>query len=181
VDALRPRTDRLVAPGAFQVKAFFPTNQAGRNVPRSGELCAPVPVPYSFPMSLFRAHWRLPRLLLVALLLAGFLARGALPPVAATGGPDSEQLRVVQALGGTICHTDAGDPDTPPGPAHAPDCVVCPLCAALAGQPVILPADTPLPPGLFASPARLEPGRVPRAGPASAYRTAQPRGPPVLA
>ena len=136
-------------------------------------------------MSPRRAHrWWL-RLLLVPLVLAGFFARGVVSPAIAPGAPDSAQIRIIQALGGTICHTDLGEPDapsTPPsGPGHAPDCAVCPYCASLAAQSVILPPGTAVPPRRLAVLARHVIGPSPRAPPLFAHRTAQPRAPPTLA
>jgi len=136
-------------------------------------------------MSPRRAHRLLSRLLLVPLVLAGLLARGAVSPAIAPGGPDSAQTRLIQALGGTICHTDPGAPDTPAippsGPGHAPDCAVCPFCDAFAAPSVILPPGMDVPPRRPAVPARYIIGAAPRAPPPFAHRTPQPRAPPALA
>jgi hypothetical protein len=89
---------------------------------------------------------------------------------------------------GVICHADDASappvPDQPgrqPGHHHATDCLVCPLCAAVAqsalplagGLALPLPSRMLLAHAGFVPPATAPPARSPAA--------AQPRGPPALA
>ncbi len=105
------------------------------------------------------------------LALAGQLAWGATVP-----DPALAKLGL-----GVICHTgDAGS--APTGPAHrAPDCALCPLCAAIA-----MPAPALAKPPLLPRPrvAATTPAVIPAAAITPPTRTAvaaQPRAPPALA
>jgi hypothetical protein len=73
-------------------------------------------------------------LLLAVVALAMQLAAGsfAMPRVVLTD--------FAQALAASICHADAGGSDQGDGsaPHHTPDCVVCPLCQAMAQAHVLL-------------------------------------------
>jgi hypothetical protein len=112
-----------------------------------------------------------PGLLLAIVALAMQLAAASIVPFrpAPVAGLD----RLVAA---SICHTDTGG-----APRHrAPDCVLCPLCQAIAH------AGVPLHPGFAALPApvaaaarlvSLPPARAP---PLRRIAAAAPRGPPDL-
>ena len=79
-------------------------------------------------------------------LAAGFgllLAVVALVVQLAAGGlamPRVVPTDFAQALAASICHADAGGADQGDGssPHHTPDCVVCPLCQAMAQAHVVL-------------------------------------------
>jgi hypothetical protein len=83
------------------------------------------------------------------------------------------------AAAGVLCHTDD---DTPPahGPAHSPDCLVCPLCITLHAQQVVLasaPPELTPPPVPAMRRAELPP---PATAPPSLHRPpSQPRAPPT--
>jgi hypothetical protein len=108
--------------------------------------------------------------LIAALALAGQLAGAmALPQIAASGSPSA------------ICSAGHQVPDQ--GPAVPPhhDCALCPACAAIHFQAVLLtPAPVPSsPPVLVAAPyAGPPPARAP---PSHRGRVPPPRGPPAFA
>jgi hypothetical protein len=113
---------------------------------------------------------------LVLLALVAQLAFGAVVP--------RPEVALVLEQTGVICH--AAEPSggtTPPAHHHnTPDCQFCPLCMSLATPGVVLPesAPHPVPPRAVAfHRAGLPPPAA--APPIEAVRTAQPRGPPILA
>jgi hypothetical protein len=82
------------------------------------------------------------------------------------------------AVAGVLCHADE---DTPPAhrPSHPADCIVCPLCATLHVQPVVLAPAAPVltPPAVLPFRVGLPP---PSTGPPAPHRpTSQPRAPPT--
>jgi hypothetical protein len=81
---------------------------------------------------------------------------------------------------GVICHASAPG-KTPTGPSHrGPDCILCPLCAAIAMPVPTLARAPPLPPPrlLVLAPAViLSPATAPSV---ATTTTPQPRAPPVL-
>jgi len=85
---------------------------------------------------------------------------------------------------GPICHAPS-PPGAPAPPAHhrqVPDCAFCPLCVSLATPAIVLPGTAPALPipvaVIFRRPGLPPPATAP---PSTAYRAAQPRGPPALA
>jgi hypothetical protein len=115
-------------------------------------------------------------LFLALLALVAQLAFGAVVP--------RPELALVLDGGGVICHAPPAPGDTTP-PAHhqpMPDCQFCPLCVSLATPGIVLPGAGPNPPPprvvAFHRPGLPPPATAP---PVIALRSAQPRGPPVLA
>jgi len=114
---------------------------------------------------------------LVMLALCAQLVLGAWVPAGEAAAP-------FWALG-AICHADAqgdGGSGVPPSSPHrAPDCMLCPLCAALTSPAAILalapalisPRTVAIAPAVVLPPATAPPVREPNA--------AQPRGPPIQA
>jgi len=110
---------------------------------------------------------------LVMLALCVQLVSGALVPAPEAASPFAGL--------GVICHVDGGSGAPPPAPHHAPDCLLCPLCATLAAPvallavpPALLVARTvAIAPAVILPPATAPPVREPTA--------AQPRGPPIQA
>ena len=120
-------------------------------------------------------------LLLTLVIVLGGVWRGLGPaPMAAPGATGETQARIIQALGGTLCHTGADEPSDPAAP-HTPDCAVCPLCATLTAPAVILSAASSLPPPDVVLPARYPGATRPRAPPPRTVTRAQPRAPPPQA
>jgi hypothetical protein len=83
---------------------------------------------------------------------------------------------------GALCHTEDDAGGTPSkSPSHAPDCLVCPLCAAVHDTSATLVA-------VIAMPVSQVPGVVFKAGlpppstapPAPHRPPSQPRAPPIL-
>lgn len=125
------------------------------------------------------SHRRIPAfgLFLTLLALVAQLAFGAVVPRPEVG-------LMLDDLGGVICHAPA-PANGAPQPAqhhHTPDCVLCPLCAALATPGIVLPGAAPHPPpprlAVFERPGLPPPATAP---PVAAVLSAQPRGPPILA
>lgn len=85
---------------------------------------------------------------------------------------------------GVICHAPAAPGETPSPPPHRmPDCVLCPLCAAMAAPPHVLASGAPVVPRpshvtIIAPTGWLPPATAP---PVAPLTTAQPRGPPIPA
>src|SRR3954465_9308958 len=79
-----------------------------------------------------------------------------------------------------ICHTDETG-GTAPAPAHLPDCLACPFCAAVhASATVILPSVSGPAPGARPSPLpRPELPPPATAAPSIAWPPNQPRAPPT--
>jgi hypothetical protein len=110
------------------------------------------------------------RLLLTLMALTAQLAGGASVPPAVFVSAD--------AVGVPICHGGEEPVDTP-APQHSDDCLLCPMCLAVVGPSVLLPAGAavlPIPSvraiGLAAPPPQAT-------APPSAFRlSSQPRAPP---
>ena len=118
-----------------------------------------------------RLGFRRVGLLWALLALAGQLAWGATVP-----DPALQQLGL-----GVICHAGRAG-GAPTAPAHrAPDCALCPLCAALATPVPTLGRAPALPPprAVAVVPAVVLPPAT--APPPEPLIAAQPRGPPALA
>jgi hypothetical protein len=80
----------------------------------------------------------------------------------------------------SICHTDDGR--SPPALPHAPDCVLCPLCANVAGSVFVAPSagpSVPAPRTALIAMASILPQALAPTVPARA--TARPRAPPLQA
>jgi hypothetical protein len=121
---------------------------------------------------MFKRGLSLPGLIAVLLALMVQLGIGATVP----------RVDPIALAAGAICHADepaGGNQDTPPN--HAPDCLVCPLCAAVHAPAIaVLAAQMvlPAPPVMLVSRPGLPP---PSTAPPSAQRPPnQPRAPPVL-
>jgi hypothetical protein len=109
--------------------------------------------------------------LLTLLALVAQLAIGAIvPPM---------PVLAATADGVPICH-GGQQPVDAPSPMHPADCLLCPICVALAGPAVLLPASGPALPTprirVFALAAPPPPATAP---PAARRGAAQPRAPPA--
>ncbi len=83
----------------------------------------------------------------------------------------------------TLCHIDGDETGGQvPGPPHLPDCLICPLCVAIASAATLLPAvgaTVPKPHSAIIARAAVPP---PATAPPSTVRfVAQPRAPPLQA
>jgi len=110
---------------------------------------------------------------LALLALAVQLAVGATVP--------QPQLAALDRIA-AICHAGTTPDEAPPAaPHHTPDCLLCPLCATLAGPSLGLAGSGPVlpPPGVtvIARAALPPPATAP---PARQGTTAQPRAPPHI-
>jgi hypothetical protein len=119
-----------------------------------------------------RPH-RTPFGLLLALLALGCqLAVGATVPAAAA------QALAPLAGYSVICHADDGTGGAPTPQHKAPDCQLCPLCAAFS-TPAAALVDRPFVPPPVAIAILVAAPRPPSTAPPSAHRLdARPRGPP---
>lgn len=83
----------------------------------------------------------------------------------------------------TLCHIDGDETGGQvPGPPHLPDCLICPLCVAIASAATLLPADgTTVPTPLSAIIARAAVPPPATAPPPTPRFAAQPRAPPLQA
>ena len=112
-------------------------------------------------------------LLLALLALTAQFAFG--PPLPKLGAESS------LAAATTLCHVDGNDTGGQvPGPPHLPDCLICPLCAAIASAATLLPADgttVPAPPYSIIAKAAVPPPAT--APPPTPRFAAQPRAPPL--
>ncbi len=121
--------------------------------------------------------WRFPTGLLLAILaLVSQLALGSLAFPTDSAAAELDAVAI-------FCQTaapDAPPPSTPHHHQHAPDCAICPLCAALALPGAILtPAPLlPTPSSRRVAQAALPPPA--RGPPARPLRISLARGPPTL-
>ena len=121
-----------------------------------------------------RPHRTLFGLLLALLALGCQLAIGATEPAAAA------QAFAPLAGYGVICHADDGTGGAPTPQHKAPDCQLCPLCAAFS-TPTATLADAPFVPRPVAIALPVAAPRPPStAPPATRPLDARPRGPPSL-
>jgi hypothetical protein len=110
------------------------------------------------------------RLLLTLMALAAQLAVGASVPPVVTVAAD--------AAGVPICH-GGEEPLDAPAPHHSDGCLLCPICLAVAGPSVLLPAGAPALPAPSAGAIGLAaPPPPPTAPPSPVRLSAQPRAPP---
>jgi hypothetical protein len=83
----------------------------------------------------------------------------------------------------TLCHVDGEDTGGQvPAAPHLPDCLICPLCVAIASAAALLPADgamVPAPPSAIIARAAVPPPAT--APPPMPRFAAQPRAPPLQA
>lgn len=83
----------------------------------------------------------------------------------------------------TLCHIDGDETGGQvPGPPHLPDCLICPLCVAIASAATLLPAvgaTVPKPHSAIIARAVVPPPAT--APPSTARFAAQPRAPPLQA
>jgi hypothetical protein len=134
-------------------------------------------------MFLRRPHWWLPvsfpGWLLAMLALTSQLALGAVVLPDEAGGRN-HSVATLDALS-ILCNSAAPTaPHQVPHHRHHPDCVLCPLCVALAMPAVILTSGPELPQPTFRlteGAALLPPARGP---PAQPRHTPPSRGPPSL-
>ncbi len=120
-----------------------------------------------------------PRRPLFGLLLA-LLALGCQLAVGATVPAAAAQALAPLAGYGVICHADDGAGGTPTPQHKAPDCQLCPLCAAFSTSAATL-TDIPFMPRPVAMAMPIAAPRPPStAPPATRALDARPRGPPTL-
>jgi hypothetical protein len=112
-------------------------------------------------------------LLLALVALAMQLAAFGIVPFSGAGAG------VDRLLATSICHSEAADRGGVPAPHHAPACVVCPLCQAIAHGGAILasPMAAFVAPVLVVTRAFAQPPA--RAPPSLAASPATARGPPA--
>ena len=84
----------------------------------------------------------------------------------------------------TLCHIDGDETGGQvPGPPHLPDCLICPLCVAIASAATLLlpavGATVPKPHSAIIARAAVPPPAT--APPSTARFAAQPRAPPLQA
>jgi hypothetical protein len=120
--------------------------------------------------------WRFPTGLLLALLaLASQIA------VASLVLPEDSTAAELDAVA-ILCQTAAPGAPQPATPHHhhAPDCAICPFCAALALPGAILTPAPALPTPSLHRVAQIALPPPARGPPSRPLRTALPRGPPFL-
>jgi hypothetical protein len=120
--------------------------------------------------------WRFPtRLLLAILALVSQVALGSLVLPAESAAAELDTVAI-------LCQT--GTPDAPPAAPrhhqHAPDCAICPLCAALALPGALLSPAPLLPTPSVHQVARIALPPAARGPPSLPLRISLARGPPVL-
>jgi len=142
---------------------------------------APVPDYKRRMPNRFRFRRVLP-LLLALLAVTGLLGRGV-APAAPMPSANAATLGMLASMGASICHSDPAEDRAPgqPGQRHVPDCALCPVCHLQAPAAQLLLPSTPTvaaAPTVLAAPAySMAEARAP---PATTWRPARPRGPPVL-